>query len=212
MKKYLSYCMLICITLLTLTGCFSPKLSAEESVLALYDLYILGDSSGVIELGMTEEDVAAALDTYDQSLADTLSTNMASAGLTVEASSIDEIVAARKEALKAMTVSCELVSSDGNSAVVLLKTTYFDEAALDEKAANDAVAAMEESNLTDYDELLAIGSETYVQNLIDGYLAVTPSEEIKEITVNCTLSDRVWLPEDMSAFGKELGLVISGQQ
>lgn len=212
MKKCLSALLFICITVLTMTGCSSPKLTPEESVLALYDLYILEESSGVMELGMTEEDVTSVLDSYNQALTDSFHANITSAGLTMEDSVIADIVEARKEALKSMTASCELVSSDETTAVVVLKTSYFSEAALDEKAANDAIAVMQESGSTDEEELLAIATEAYAQNLIDGYLAVTPSEEIKEITVDCVLSDNIWLPADMASFGEELGLVISGQK
>lgn len=211
MKKYLSAFILIAMAVLTITGCSKPKMEAADSVAAIYDLYVKGESAGVLELGMTKEEVTAALESYDQNLADTLRSNMTSAGLTVEDSVIEEIVEARKTALKAMTVSCELVSSDEETAVVSLKTSYFDETALDEKAADDAIVKAQESGSTNSDELLALATQYYTQNLIDGYLAVTPSEEMKELTVNCVLSKNVWLPEDLASFGEELGKIISGQ-
>ncbi len=211
MKKYLSSLLIICMTMLTLTGCSKPALAPEESIMALYDLYILENSAGVLELGMSEEDVTKVLTSYSQALTDSLTANITSAGLTMEETEIAEIVEARKAALKTMTATCELVSSGEESAVVLLKTTYFDEKALDEKAANNALIASQESDSTDETELLSIATKAYAQNLIDGYLAVTPSSDYKEIVIDCTFKDNVWLPSDMSAFGKDLGIAISGQ-
>ena len=111
-----------------------------------------------------------------------------------------------------MTATCELVSSDEESAVVLLKTTYFNEKKLDKKAANNALDTSQESDSTDEAEILAIATNAYAKNLIDGYLSVTPSSDYKEVVVNCTFKDNIWLPDDMSAFGKELGIAISGQK
>ena len=196
---------------LTLTGCSKPTLTPEESILALYNLYILEDSAGVLELGMSENDVTSVLASYDQALTESLKTNISSAGLVMEDSEIAKIVTARKTALKTMTATCELVSSDEESAVVLLKTTYFDETALDEKAANDALTASQESDATTEEALLAVATKAYAQNLIDGYHAVAPSADYREIVIECTFKDNVWLPSDMSAFGRDLGIAISGQ-
>ena len=212
MKKYIKSLFLFCLSAIIMTGCSSPKMGASDSVLAIYNLYVKGDSEGVLKLGMKQEDVNSNLTSYDVSLMDQLKTSMTSAGLTIEDTVLTEIIEARKTALKTMTASCELVSSEKETAVVLLKTTYFDEAALDEKAANDAIAKAQESGSTDADEMLTLATGYYAQNLIDSYRAVTPSEDMKELTVNCVLSGGVWLPEDVKVFGEELGSVITGQK
>ena len=212
MKKYLLNLLIICMTLFTLTGCSKPSLTPDESVKALYDLYILENSEGVLSLGMTKEDVTNVLTSYNQALTDSLTANITSAGLTMDDATIAEIVNARKSALKNMTATCELISSDEESAVVLLKTTYFNEKKLDKKAANKALDASQNTDSTDEAEMLAIATNAYAQNLIDGYLSVTPSSDYKEIIVNCSFKDNVWLPDDMSAFGRDLGIAISGQK
>ena len=211
MKKYLSSLLIIVISLLTLTNCSKPSLSPEQSIMALYDLYILENSAGAIELGMSEEEVTNALTSYSQALTNSLTANIASAGLVMDESLITEIVTARKTALKKMTATCELVSSDEETAVVLLKTTYFNEKELDETAANNALLTSQKSDAYLQEELLSIATDAYAKNLIDGYLAVTPSTDFKEIRIDCTLKNNVWLPDDMAAFGKNLGITISGQ-
>lgn len=212
MKKILSTLLLLCISILALTGCSGPKLDAAETVSAFYCLYVLGDSSQILELGLTEEDAASLLNSYDEALMTTLRNNITASGLTIEDSVIAEIVAARKDALKAMTGSTTLISAEKDTAVVALNTTYFNEKELDERAANDAIESIDALDSTDYEELLAAASEAYAQNLIKEYRSVAASEDTKEITVECKLTDNIWLPSDMAGFGEELGLVISGQK
>lgn len=212
MNKYISALIMLCFLIAAITGCSNPRMEASDSVLAIYNLYIKGETEGVLELGMTEENINAALVSYDESLISNLKTSMTSAGLTIEDAVLTEIIEARKTALKTMSASCELSSCENGTAVVILKTTYFNETAMDEKAANDAIEKAAQSGSADADELLTLATKYYAQNLIDGYLSVTPSKEIKEITVNCAFSGGVWLPEDMVTFGEDLGLAISGQK
>ncbi len=211
MKKYLSSLLIVCMTVLTLTGCGKPALMPEESILALYNLYILEDSEGALALGMSESDVTSILTSFDKALTESLKNNITSAGLVMEDAEVAEIVAARKAALKKMNATCELVSSTEETAVVVLKTTYFDESALDQKAANDALLASQESDAASEEELLLAATKAYAKNLIDGYLSVTPSADYREITIDCTFKNNVWLPANMSSFGKDLGIAISGQ-
>ena len=133
-------------------------------------------------------------------------------GLTVEDATIEEIILARKSALKTMLATSEITSIKEEKAVVKLKTSYFDEATLNKKAAEDAIKKAKESDSSSQKKLLQLATKYYTQNLIDAYLAVTPSDEMKELEINCILSGNTWLPEDMTSFGKELGLIISGQK
>ena len=211
MKKHLSILLILCMFILNLTGCSKSSLTPDESVKALYDLYILEKTEGVQALGMSKEDITKVLTSYNQALTDSLTANITSAGLAIEDAKITEIVNARKTALKNMTATCELVSSDEETAVVILKTTYFNEKELDEKAANDALVVCQETDSDDEAAMLSIAASAYADNLIQGYLDVIPSSDYREIVINCTLKDNVWLPDDMSAFGKNLGIAISGQ-
>ena len=99
-----------------------------------------------MELGMSEEEVNNVLTSYHQALTDSLRANITSAGLVMDESVITEIVTARKTALKNMTAVCEVVSLEEETAVVVLKTTYFNEKVLDETAANEALVASQESD------------------------------------------------------------------
>lgn len=53
--------------------------------------------------------------------------------------------------------------------------------------------------------------EKYTQNLIAAYKDVTPSEDTTDITVECVIQDNSWVPANMSSFGSDLALAITGQ-
>lgn len=211
MKKIYMVLLSLCLALPLISGCGRAKPTATDSVKAIYDLYILRDSSGVSKLGMTEEDVSNALASYDSALSETIRSNFSASGLEIDDETVDAICEARKEALARMKAEYTLTSEENDTAVVTLSTTYFDEVTLDTDAAYNAREEADEAGFTDYDEYLNFIMETYTANLIEGYQNVAPSEDTKEITVNCIIVNNTWLPEDMASFGSELGLTVAGQ-
>lgn len=211
MKKIYTALLSICLAAFLLSGCNREKPTAADSVKAIYDLYILGDTSGVERLGMPEEDISNAINAYDNALAETIRSNFSASGLEMEDETLEAICRARKEALSKMNAECTVISEEGDTAVVELSTTWFDEETLDTDAAYDAREKADAAGYTDYDEYLNFIMETYTDNLLEEYKNVTPSEDRKEITVNCIIVNNSWLPEDMAAFGSELSLAITGQ-
>lgn len=211
MKRMYARLLFICIFLSLLSGCGRAKPTAADSVKAIYDLYIVGDTTGAASLGLTEEDITAAQSTYDAALADTIRSNFSASGLEIDEEIIVSICQARREALSKMNASFTVVSEEGNKAVVTLSTTYFDELALDEDAAYGAREEADAKGFEDYDAYMNFIMERYTQNLIEGYKNVTPSKETKDVTISCIIVNNVWLPENMAAFGSELGMAVAGQ-
>lgn len=212
MKKIYVLLLTLSMVVSLLSGCGKGKPTAADSVKAIYDLYILRDTTGVTALGMSQADITNALNAYDQALAQTIRSNFSTSGLEMDDETIADICKARVKALSKMNAEFKVSSQKDDTAIVTLSTTYFDEVALDTDAAYDAREAADAKNFTDYDAYLNFIMETYTQNLIAGYENVTPSEDRKEIVVTCTIIDNMWLPEDMATFGNELGLTISGQK
>ncbi len=211
MKKICSIMITLCLAVSLLAGCGKEKPTAIDSVKAIYDLYILGDSTGAAALGMSDEEIAEATAAYDEALTATIRANFSASGLEIDDETVDAICQARKEALSHMHAEYTLTSEENDTAVVTLSTTYFDEVTLDTDAAYGARDEADAEGFTDYDEYLSFIMETYTQNLIEGYQNVTPSEDTKDIVVNCIIINNTWLPEDMAAFGSELGLTVAGQ-
>lgn len=212
MRKHLSIFLLFSIVSMFLTACSTEQNNAAEAVLSIYNLYIKEETSDVLKLGITEERVLHTLSNHNDTLIQNLQSTMNSAGLMVEDATIEQIILARKSALKTMLATCEITSIEDKKTIVKLKTSYFDEATLNKKAADDAIKKAKKSDASSQKKLLELATKYYTQNLIDAYLAVTPSEEMKELEVNCVLSGNTWFPEDMTSFGTELGLIISGQK
>ena len=212
MKKHLSIFLFVSIISVFLTACSNSQHNAAEAVLSIYNLYIKEETSDVFKLGITEERALLTLSNYNDALIQNLQNTMSSTGLIVEDTIIEEIILARKSALKTMLATCEITSIKDEKATVKLKTSYFDEATLNENAAKDAIKKAKKADASNQKNLLESLSSYYAQNLIDAYLAITPSKEMKELEITCILSGNTWIPEDMTSFGNELGLIISGQK
>lgn len=210
MKKTTCFLMGFCLILPLLTGCGVPKPTAIDSVKAIYELYIQRNTEGASRLGLTDAEISNALALYDNALAATIRHNFAASGLEIDAKTINAISEARINAFSKMSATYTLISEENDTAVVSLDTTYFDEAALDTNAAYAAREAADKAGFTDYEDYLNFIMESYTANLIDGYQSVTPSEDTKNISVSCSIIHNTWLPEDMAAFGSELGRTVAG--
>ena len=211
MKKRYAIIFILCL-LPILSGCGRTKPTAADSVQAIYDMYILRETSGAAKLGMTVEDIANALNAYDNALSEAIRSNFSDSGLEISEETMDEICQARRDALARMHAECTLTSEEGQTALVTLSTTYFDEDTLDKDAAYSAREEADAAGFTDYDEYLNFIMEAYTRNLIEGYKSVTPSEDTLDIEVTCIIVNNTWLPEDMTSFGSHLGAAVSGQK
>lgn len=211
MKKIYTALLLIVLTTFFFAGCNSEKPTAADSVEAIYDLYILGDTSAAATLGMSEEEAADALTTYDETLKENIRSNYSASGLEIDDETIHSICEARKGAFSRMKADFTVTSEEGSTAVVTINTTYFDEILLDTNAFYEA---KEEANNLDFADDLEYQNYTmdaYTENLIEAYRNITPSSDTKTIAVTCTIINNAWLPEDIGAFYEELALTITGQ-
>lgn len=211
MKKIFSILLCVCFCPILLIGCSEPQKNAADSVKAIYDLYILGDTAGITSLGMTEEDITAARQTYDNSLKETIRSNFANSGQEIEEHVLDELCEARKTALSKMKSSAEIVSESEGKATVVIHTTYFKEAELDADAFYAAKEAAQQNQFSSVEEQQVFLMNTYTQNLIEAYQNVTPSEENTDISVECVVQNNTWVPANMSSFGSDLALAVTGQ-
>ena len=212
MKKIYTALLFLCLATLLFVGCNKEKPTAADSVKAIYDLYILGDTSGADTLHMTEEEVADALSTYDEALKSSIRSNYSASGLEIDDETINSICEARKDAFSKMKADFTVTSEEGSTAVVTMTTTYFDEIMLDTNAFYKAKEDANNIDFADNNEYQNYTMDAYTENLIEAYKNITPSEDTKTIVVNCTIIDNTWLPEDIGAFYEALALTITGQE
>lgn len=211
MKKLCTviFCVFLCSAFLT--ACGEPKRDAASSVKAIYDLYILGDTDGIASLGMSAEDIKSAQTAYDTSLKETIRANFSASGQEIDDDTLNELCAARKEALSKLTATAKVTSESDGKATVVLHTTWFDESNLDENAFYNAREAAKQSGLSTLEEQQVFLMQTYTQNLITSYQEITPSKDTTDITVECVIQDDSWVPANMSSFGSDLAVAITGQ-
>lgn len=191
-------------------GCNKPNTNAADSIKAIYDLYILGDTRAISSLGMTDEDIASAQKTYDDSLREMIRANFSDSGQEIDDDTLDELCAARKEALAEMSASAEVTEETDGTATVVVHTTYFKESALDADAFYDAREEALRLAFTDPTEQQVFLMNAYTRNLIAAYRNVTPSTDTTDITVECVIQNKTWVPANMSSFGSDLALAITG--
>lgn len=211
MKKIPAVFLCICLCSAFFTGCGQPKTDAADSVKAIYDLYILGDTKGISSLGMSEAEIKAAQNAYDDSVKETIQANFSASGQEIDAETLNDLCAARKEALAKLNASAEVSKESEGKATVVIHTTYFKESELDEDAFYSARQATNEAGLAVLSEQQIFLMKTYTQNLIAAYENVTPSEDTTDITVECVIQSDAWVPANMSSFGSDLALAITGQ-
>lgn len=212
MKKFCSFLLFMCFSIAFLSGCTGPQKNAADSIKAIYELYILGDTKGITSLGMTEEDINAAKETYDASLKETIRANFSASGQEIEEDVLEELCEARKAALAKMSATAEVVSESEGKATVVVHTTYFNEFNLDEDAYYSARETAQQSNFPTTEERQVFLMDIYSKNLIEAYRNVTPSEKTIDITVDCVIQNNTWVPANMSSFGSDLALAITGQK
>lgn len=211
MKKIPAVVLCICFCSAFLTGCGQPKNDAAASVKAIYDLYILGDAKSISSLGMSEDEIKAAQNAYDDSVKETIKENFSASGQEIDTETLNNLCAARKEALSKMEAAAEVTMESDGKATVVIHTTYFLESELDEDAFYSAREAANQAGLADLSEQQVFLMKTYTQNLIAAYENVVPSEDTTDITVECVIQNGTWVPANMSSFGADLALSITGQ-
>lgn len=211
MKKFFPTLLCMCMCTAFLSGCNGPRKNAADSIKAIYELYILGNTDGIAALGMSEEDISNAKKTYDASLKETIRAKFSASGQEIKEEVLDELCAARKTALSKMNATAEVVSESSGKATVVVHTTFFDEFSLNADAFYDARETARQNSFPSLDEQQAFLMDIYTKNLIEAYQNVTPSEETTDITVECVIQNNTWIPASMASFGSDLALAITGQ-
>ena len=212
MKKFILALLFICLCSVILIGCSEPRIDAAGSVKAIYDLYILSDTAGILSLGMEQEDIAAAQQAYNDSLKEAIRTNFADSGQEIREDVLDSLWVARKQALAKMKATTEIIEESDGKATVVLHTTYFDESSLDEEAFYTAKDAAQQGDFDSLEEQQEFLMDTYTKNMINAYERITPSADTRDIVVECVIQNKIWVPANMSSFGRDLAAAIAGQE
>ncbi len=207
MKKLLSLVLAAAFITMAFTACGGPEITADASCEVLYNLYIKQDVTNTDKLGISADESKEILDLMNKTAADTFianATGNGTNGLAVTDEQAAQVAQAIYIAQKKLTPKFELVSSDKKTAVVKITTNYIEQTTIDTDAATQAVEAVNALGLTDENEWAKKVVEEYISRLVDGLNNAQPSAETREMTVEMSVTDGVWLPTNMETFATNL--------
>lgn len=185
-----------------LTGCGSKGLTAVESAEMLFNLYVKQDTTKAEKLPLKKEELESFVQQQQKVLKSKTENEFKTYGLTISDEKLENICKAQLAAIAKVTPTVELVSEKDGTAEVKVKTTYLEFEKIDEKAADDAIAAYENSGITDEKELLNKMADEYVKNLIEGLNSATPSTDTAEKTFKFKKDKetKIYIPDNIVEF------------
>lgn len=198
-------------------GCGNKKPSAEEAAKAYCNLFVLSDPTGLQELGISDDDINNAINTQKSESKMLTKANLTQAGFVINDDQLDQIYNSQIEALKKLTITTEVISETKNTADVKIITNYADFMTADEKAGEDAINEVNESQITDKAKILDI----YINNVTNNIKNIEPSTETLEETFNFKLEKvdlgggkikNMWTPTDPYNFGVKISKMAVGQK
>ncbi|MBW6409332.1 hypothetical protein [Clostridium weizhouense] len=185
-----------------LTGCGDKGLTAVESAEMLFNLYVKQDTTKAEKLQLKKEELQSFVNQQEKALKSKIESEFKSYGLSISDEKLENICKAQLAAIAKVTPTIELVSEKDGEAEIKIKTTYLEFEKIDEKAADDAVAAYENSGITDEKELLNKMADQYVKNLIEGLNSSTPSTDTAEKTFKLKKDKetKIYIPDNIVEF------------
>lgn len=203
---YLTLCLFFAV------GCSAKeKVTPDMTATSMFDFFIKGDKEAIAKINVPNEEIDASAKIQKDTTISLVKNNLKSSGIEVKEEKLEELYNVRAEALKKLTCTSEIISQAEDSAEVRIKSTYIDEVAIDNKAADDALETVKQMGLTDQKEAINKVGDEYVKNLINGYQSASPSQDTKEKIFKFTKKDKIWLPQSMVEFGNGIGLLAAGQ-
>lgn len=202
---------------LFLTGCAGKLEKPDVTGQILYDLYVLGDTSQVAKVGLSEDEAKTVIDKEKDAAKKSTKSNFVKAGVSINNSKLDEIIESQFDSFKKLSGKVEIVSESKDSVDVKISTDYIDVEAVDTKAMEEALSEVQEMGLTNSIEAKNKLIETYQNNIINKFKEASPSTDRKEETFTFTKqkfnvdgkTKEIWMPEDMKDFGEKMGKMIT---
>ncbi|MGL4107281.1 hypothetical protein [Clostridium sp. LP20] len=200
---------MILTTSLFFVGCIGESKQADKVAEAIYDLFILEDSTKIEGIGFSKEEVEKSNMTKAIYMEESKK-ELEGEKLIVTDEELETLYVVLKERLKKLTVTTEIISEDKETTVVKVKTTflYLKDAAIEagEYTLKEAqnVEAISESDY--YNKI----SNIYISKYIDNIKILEPSVAVKEKTFefekqyvkNEDNTIKLWVPKDAKEFGE----------
>lgn len=203
-KKSLSLLLVLLLIPAVLAGC-KPKVASDESAKILFDFAVKGDKANLSKIGGTQKDFDEGKKEEKDSFTSQVKSSLSASGFSISDEQVNDMYDALMNSLKKVNETTSVVSEDGKTAEVKIKTTYIDLKGLVSKAQQDALAQAKSSNITDETQLKAKFIDVYVKDLVSELNNAKPETNTKEQNFKFVIKDGQWLPENFSDFYKKVG-------
>ena len=183
-------------------------ISPAESAKIVSQFYLYGDKSGVKELGMSDEEIQAALRKGKEESIKVIKNNINAFGYSVGNDQLEQYYNAIMKASKKLTVKTKLVSQDKNIAIVSIKANNIPFTEISYKASSKVEEALGtvEGDEADYIEM---ESKIYMDSFIEELESVEPSSDFYQEEVAFTRAGNGWFPANNDMFATTIDNLIT---
>ncbi|MBU5316207.1 DUF5105 domain-containing protein [Clostridium bornimense] len=183
-------------------------ISPAESAKIVSQFYLYGDKSGVKELGMSDEEIQAALRKGKEESIKVMKNNINALGYSVGNDKLEQYYNAIMKASKKLTVKTKLVSQDKNIAIVSIKANNIPFTEISYKASSKVEEALGtvEGEEADYIEM---ESKIYMDSFIEELESVEPSSDFYQEEVAFTRAGNGWFPANNDMFATTIDNLIT---
>ena len=183
-------------------------ISPAESAKIVSQFYLYGDKSGVKELGMSDEEIQAALRKGKEESIKVIKNNINALGYSVGNDQLEQYYNAIMKASKKLTVKTKLVFQDKNIAIVSIKANNIPFTEISYKASSKVEEALGtvEGDEADYIEM---ESKIYMDSFIEELESVEPSSDFYQEEVAFTRAGNGWFPANNDMFATTIDNLIT---
>lgn len=230
MKKLVTLVAMMSMLCMVLAGCGTKLAPADETISALYDLYVKQDAEPIVSLlGFESEEVAFdaffAEDVDPEATVNEMVDMFSQMGVEMTEEETQAFTDSMIGMIDRAECTAEITSEEGDTTVVTLSIKGFDV----NEISNTALETVTEmvNNMTEEEALaLSTDEEAYndymkqvVQLFTDGFNAAVVSEEAVEVEVECqklAVDNNgkeivAWLPVDMDGFASDVEAAVFQQ-
>lgn len=183
----------------------------EKAAKDYYRFYVRLEGAFMLDRGMDQADIDATIDATKKACKEELIGAFKDEGIPYDEEQLDGVIDVLLESYSRLTYDTEVISSDNDSALVKIKTTYFDYQKLIDKVQDETIAELKNTAKTE-EEVKANFASVYLKYTKKEISEMRPSVDKNEQTykfVKKTIyvnkkQKEVWVPEDLLQFQEDI--------
>lgn len=189
------------------------KMPPDKSAKMLFDFYIKGDRTGEAKTyaELTGKSYGDKIESMEQEeFKKSFKNSFSEQGVAISDDDCNKVYLAYQNAIKNITVTSSKLSQSGNTAMVSVKTNYFNLSNISKTAGSEAVSDIMAKGLTNENEAKSEVVKAFVSHFEKDLNVAKPGTEMKERNFKFVLKGFMWMPADSRDFGNQIETMISG--